>query len=204
MNPQQGPLFNMLYSTLQNNPAEQEAQSQQMQNPAAQQVGQEDPQQLMQLLSPQMPDTKVSQASASVPFNRQASMAQDAAIADPLGKTPLAAHGAALDGHEYDGLCEKWAEKQVYGKTGIFPSAMAAFNANAQAGNITSSKDPPKGAQVFFNSDESNGNFGHTGVSLGGGKFESATYNGIKVFSIPDWEKNTGQVYIGATPSPTK
>lgn len=129
--------------------------------------------------------------------NNQAQIAQAMATLDPNGSS-LAQHGAALDGHEFNGLCEAYAEQQLTGHQGIYPSAIAAYQDQAQKGNInTSSDNIPKGAQVFFNADNSNGGFGHTGISNGDGTFTSATYNGVKTFNLSDWEKDTGQQYLG-------
>lgn len=102
-------------------------------------------------------------------------------------------------------LCEAYAEQQTLGHQGVYPTAIAAYNANAQAGNInTSSDNIPKGAQIFFNANEGNGGNGHTMVSVGGGKFQSPLQNGnIGTFTLPEWEKYSGgQQYLGyAMPS---
>ena len=100
-------------------------------------------------------------------------------------------------------LCEAYAEQQTLGHQGVYPTAIAAYQANAQAGNINTSTDVPKGAQVFFNADEGNGGNGHTMVSVGNSKFQGPLQNGsIGTFTLPEWEKYSGQQYLGyAIPS---
>lgn len=103
-------------------------------------------------------------------------------------------------------LCEAYAEKSIYGKTGIFPTAIAAFQANAQNGNIsTSTKDIPKGSQIFWSADQSNGQNGHTMVANGNSTYRSPLSDGsIKDFTLQDWAKYSGQKYLGYAPPPAK
>jgi hypothetical protein len=106
-------------------------------------------------------DENQQQDQSPMQPNDKASIAQAMAQLDKEGKSDIAQHGQALDGHEFDGLCEKYAEQQITGHSGIYPSAIAAYQANAQQGNISTSSDNiPKGAQVFFNADNSNSGFG--------------------------------------------
>lgn len=140
---------------------------------------------------------------AQLPQNAQGASAQDAAIQDPQGNSELSQVGSSLDGHCWNGLCESYAEEQTLGHTGVYPSAIAAYNANAQSGNInTGSTNIPKGAQLFFGADSTNGGFGHTTVSLGSDKsgntlMEGATYNGVKVNTLNSWLQSSGQKYLG-------
>ena len=106
---------------------------------------------------------------------------------------------SGADGHEFDGLCEAYAEQQKYGKTGIYPSAIAAWNNTENRVQGTSGLQP--GDQIFFAPNTSNGNFGHTGIYQGNGKFTSATYNGVQTNDLNDWQKNTGQSFLGFIPS---
>ncbi len=106
---------------------------------------------------------------------------------------------------QWANMCEAFAEKQIYGKTGMYPNAYSAYQANAQAGNIKTSTDNiPANAQVFMAPDNSNGMNGHTGVMQKNGKFLAPLSNGsIEEFSIPEWEKFSGQRFIGWS-SPSK
>jgi hypothetical protein len=98
----------------------------------------------------------------------------------------------------YNGLCEKYAEEQVYGKSGLYPSAADAWNnyvKNGQAYQGTAGIQP--GSLVYLSPDSSNSGYGHVGVADGKGNFTSATYNGIKTENIDDWSASTGQKVLG-------
>lgn len=98
----------------------------------------------------------------------------------------------------YDGLCEKYAEEQVYGKAGLYPSAADAWNTyvkNGQAFEGTGGMQA--GSLVYFSPDSSNSGYGHVGVADGKGNFTSATYHGVKTENIEDWQKSTGQKVLG-------
>lgn len=103
-------------------------------------------------------------------------------------------------------MCEAFAEQQIYGHTGIYPTAYAAYQDNATKGNIkTSTNNIPTNAQVFMAPDTSNGGNGHTGVMQSNGKFLAPLSNGsIEEFSIPEWQKYSGQRFIGWSPPPKK
>lgn len=135
-----------------------------------------------------------------------AAISQAAAILQPKGKDPQVAVGKAINSNPgWANLCEAYAEKQVYGRTGLYPDAISAYKANAQAGNIVqSSKDIPKDAQVFFNADKGNGFNGHTMVSNGDGTFQTPLNDGkIHNITLSDWLKYSGQQYLGFVPPPS-
>ena len=99
----------------------------------------------------------------------------------------------------YANMCEAYAEQQLYGHQGIYPSAISAYQANAQKGNInTSINNIPAGAQVFFNANAGNGYNGHTGVMNNDGTFSAPLSNGnIMKFTVPQWLSYSGQQYLG-------
>ncbi len=101
--------------------------------------------------------------------------------------------------------CEAFAEQQIYGHQGMYPTAYAAFQANAQQGNINTSMDNiPAGAQLFFAPDSSNGGAGHTGVMNNDSTFTAPLSNGnIDKFTLSDWLKYSGQQFIGWAPPPS-
>lgn len=103
----------------------------------------------------------------------------------------------------WNGLCEAWAETQAFGKHGLFPSASAAAQHFAQSGQLHQNPQATKqGDLVYFAPDSSNSGFGHVGLISGYDKngaplMTSATYNGVKQYSLPDWVKGTGQKVVG-------
>lgn len=99
----------------------------------------------------------------------------------------------------YNGLCEKFVEQASYGKSGIFPSAIAAWTGQ-QDKAIAGINGIKPGDAVYFNADSSNGGFGHTGIYLGEGKMLSATYNGLQESDLGSWQKQTGQKILGYVP----
>jgi hypothetical protein len=101
------------------------------------------------------------------------------------------------DGHEYDGLCEAYAEQQKHGVTGIYPSAIAAWNQSKD--KVQGLEGIQPGDQIFFAPDKSNSGFGHTGIYQGDGKFTSATYNGVQTNDLNNWQQSTGQQLLGYT-----
>lgn len=101
----------------------------------------------------------------------------------------------------FAGLCQKWAEQQAYGHSGIYPSASAAWSAYSGKGEAKS--DPSlKGAKpgdlVYLQ--DPNQSDGHVGVYNGNGQFTSATYNGIQKNDLGAWQKSTNQKILGYVP----
>lgn len=108
---------------------------------------------------------------------------------------------AALGDQSYNGLCQKFAEKAAYGKTGLYPTAAAAWNDNVQKGNAYSGLDGAQaGDLVYFAPDGSNGGAGHVGIYSGNNRMTSATYNGVQDDGIDNWKKQTGQRVLGYVP----
>lgn len=107
--------------------------------------------------------------------------------------------GSALNTNNYSGLCLKYVDDQT-GNKDRNPTAYADFQTNEADGNIKTSGTPPKGSRVYF-APTSDNPAGHIGLSNGDGTFTGATTNeGIKSFSIKDWEGYAGQQYIGYAP----
>lgn len=135
------------------------------------------------------------------PMNQQGVVAQNAAIQDPGGNTDLSTAGGQLDGHDWSGLCEKYAEQMTYGHSNMYPSAVAAWNSNVTNGNATAGTAGIKtGDLVYFAGDNTNGGYGHAGIYEGNGNFKSATYNGVQTNNLNTWIQNTGQKLLGYVP----
>lgn len=129
-----------------------------------------------------------------------AQISQALAVASPKSNSPQVNIGKAIATPAYSGLCLKFVDDKQ-GNTARQPTAIADYQANAQAGNISTSEKIPANARVYFAPDDSNGGNGHVGISNGDGSFTSATDNGIKTFAIKEWEKYTGQKFIGYSTS---
>lgn len=100
-----------------------------------------------------------------------------------------------------NGYCERFAEKTTMGKTGLYGSAIEAWNNYAQNGKATSELEKARpGDLIYFNPDVSNQGYGHVGVLTGKGNFISATDNGVQEMPLSDWEKLTGQKPLGIVP----
>lgn len=98
-----------------------------------------------------------------------------------IGKTALAAAWALSQAGRQDYLnwCQKFVEN-AYGTGGQYASAWAAREASAKRGTLyTNPEQAQVGDLVFFRPDPSNGNFGHVGIYVGGGKMISARNGGV-------------------------
>lgn len=96
---------------------------------------------------------------------------------------------------DYIGLCERFVEN-TQGKSGIYPSAADAWNAQLNnASNDMNSIQP--GDEVYFAPDSSNHYQGHTGIYTGNNKMISATDNGVEQSDLNDWQNQTGQKLLG-------
>lgn len=94
------------------------------------------------------------------------------------------------------GWCERFVEN-AFGTGGRYASAFTASQAimTNPGGNLGGA---PRGSIVFFRKDASNGNFGHVGISLGGGQMVSATNNGPEVTGMSSYWNS---LYAGWGPS---
>ena len=124
-------------------------------------------------------------------------ISQAVATLNPNSTDPQAQIGKAIATPAYAGKCLRWVDDQQ-GNQNRQPTAIADYQTRAQAGQISNSTKIPDGARTYFSADQSNGNMGHVGIyNAKSDTFTSATDNGIKSFSIPQWEKYTGQQLLG-------
>lgn len=101
----------------------------------------------------------------------------------------------------YDDLCEMYAELATTGTSGHYPSAINAWNSQQKSAIPGSSLAGIKpGDVVYFSANAGNNYFGHAGIYMGNGQFESATDNGVGVKNINDWSNATGQSVLGYVP----
>lgn len=109
-----------------------------------------------------------------------------------------------MGSQDYNNLCEKFVEQNVYGKAGMFPTAADAINNYSKNGQAYTGTDGiQEGDMVYFAPDQSNGFDGHTGIYSGDGKFISATSNGVAEYDLNQWQKDTGQQLVGFVPPPS-
>lgn len=133
------------------------------------------------------------------PPQQNAAISQALATLKPNGKDPQTKVGTGLNTPNYSGLCLQYVDDQT-GNKNRQPTAYADYQQNAASGNIKTDGVPPKGARVYFAPTPDNP-AGHVGLSTGDGSFTGATTNqGIKTFSIKDWENYAGQQFIGYAP----
>lgn len=99
---------------------------------------------------------------------------------------------------QWNGMCEAWAEQQAFGRTGLFPSAIAAAQHFHQSGQLNPNiNQAPAGSLIYFGADNSNGGYGHVAIADGQGNITGATYNGIQTHPLNAWTQSTGQTPLG-------
>lgn len=104
-----------------------------------------------------------------------------------------------LGSQAFNDMCQKFVEQMTLGHSGVYPSAIAAWNANApKAYSGLQGANP--GDIVYFSPNAGNGNNGHTGIYLGNNQFISATDQGVKKTDINQWMQATGQKLLGYLP----
>lgn len=101
-----------------------------------------------------------------------------------------------LDDQNYIGLCERFVEKVTKGATGLFPSAIAAWQGQQDKAS-TDLSQLKAGDSLYFAPDQSNGGYGHTGIYEGNGNMISATNSGVKSTPLDKWVSSTGQKVLG-------
>ena len=105
-----------------------------------------------------------------------------AAIAGPKAQQALAkALSMVGGGRDYIGWCQRFVEN-MFGTSGRFATAWTA----AQAITSSHSAAAPAGTMVFFRPHPTNAGAGHVGISLGDGRFVSATNSGVTIDSLND------------------
>ncbi len=142
----------------------------------------------------------IDASNASIPPQVNPAVASATTTAVQNGADPAILNNAKkmLGDQNYIGLCERFVEVATQGKSGLYPSAIAAFN--AQKGNATDLANAKPGDAIYFAPDASNEGFGHTGVISGNGNMISATNTGVKETPIDKWTANTGQKILGVIP----
>ena len=101
------------------------------------------------------------------------------------------------DAAAFSNLCEAWVENQLLGHTGVYPDALAGTGAS----DFVHTSDPnavPAGVAVVFGAAPSNDNYGHVGVSLGGGVMQSVWSNGkVEQEPIAQFVQDNGAPLLG-------
>lgn len=114
--------------------------------------------------------------------------------------TQTSSEGATIknpdDSNLFNGLCQAFVEHATLGHTGVFPTAIDAWN-QQQNKAVPGLQNIKPGDPIYFSANQSNNNDGHTGIYLGDNKFISATNNGIKTNDIGKWVTDTGQSVLG-------
>ena len=101
----------------------------------------------------------------------------------------------------YPGLCERFAEN-AYGTSGRHPSAISAFYALRNAGQMRYTTNPPKGALVFSKSAVDQG-YGHVQVAVGDGSFVSGGMGNPTVKRTWRLVPGAGGTFLGWAPAPS-
>jgi cell wall-associated NlpC family hydrolase len=102
----------------------------------------------------------------------------------------------AIGDQSDNGMCQRFVEKQLTGRTGLYSSATKAYQDQASKGNVnTDFSQMQPGDAVYF--EDPNQPDGHVGIVDGPDSMVSATYNGVQPSKISDWLKSTGQRPLG-------
>lgn len=145
---------------------------------------------------------KVSPASSS--SSSPADTIVDGWFAKKSGKSPNPLDDSAVSSainqvgsQDYNDLCERFAETQVLGTHGLYPDAATAWNNYVSQGQAYKGDKAPAGALYYWKPSISNGGNGHVSISTGDGGMVAATSNGVKMSSLSEWKKQTGQELLG-------
>jgi uncharacterized protein YycO len=104
----------------------------------------------------------------------------------------------SLGNKDFIGLCEKFIEQVTQGKSGLFQSAVAAWDHYTKSGQASPGLTNAKaGDMIYFAPDKSNHNYGHVGLLDSGGNLISATNSGVKSIPLQKWTEATGQKVLG-------
>lgn len=150
----------------------------------------------------EVPSPPISQdyvSSISTPPASSSPMASTPALSNPSPvQTPddVALAQKSIGDQSYNGWCQAFVEHATQGKTGLYPSAIAAWQQqqNKAVPGLTGVKP---GDPIYFAPNDSNEGYGHTGIYVGDNKFISATDNGVKTYDLNDWSNMTGQQILG-------
>lgn len=123
------------------------------------------------------------------------------AMAQVAPNSPAGKVGKAIATPSYAGFCQQFVDDSV-GTSQRYATASATWQAKVQSGEAQTDVSKAKiGDVIEFAPDDSNQNMGHAAIITKDG-LKMATDNGIKVFSLKDWTKYTGQTPSGFyTPS---
>lgn len=126
---------------------------------------------------------------------------QQGVLPHPLDDSFLSVNAAKNDvgDQSYNGLCEKFVEQQTYGQTGLYPTAIDAWNdyskqGKAIMGDVTNA---PRGSIIYWNADNSNFGDGHASIADGQGNMISSTSQGVQQIPISQWQQTTNQQPLG-------
>ncbi len=104
----------------------------------------------------------------------------------------------SLGNQDFIGLCEKFIETVTQGKSGLFPSAAAAWDSYTKTGQAQPGLNGASaGDMVYFKPDSSNQGYGHVGLLDQSGNLISATATGVRAVPLNTWIKDTGQQVLG-------
>lgn len=98
-----------------------------------------------------------------------------------------------------ESLCEQFVEN-MYGTTGRYPSAIAAWRALAPTDPKQLERQrhlelAPVGAKLYFF--DPHQAFGHAGIYAGNGAFIAANDYGVQAWNVDAWMAATGQSFLG-------
>lgn len=100
---------------------------------------------------------------------------------------------AGMSNSQWAGLCQAYVEQQTLGHTGVYPSAVAAWNSQ-QRNQRTDLQNIKPGDALYFAPDSSNQGFGHAGIFAGYDNnghpiMQSALYNGVQNTDLTNWNQ---------------
>lgn len=97
----------------------------------------------------------------------------------------------------YNNLCQKFVEQETLGHTGVYGSAIKAYEDQAGKGNVSSDYGSLQPGDILFFEDKNQPD-GHTALYAGNGKMVSAeSADGVQQRNLSDWIRSTGQTPLG-------
>lgn len=123
----------------------------------------------------------------------------DIVNATPTSNANVAQAQTKLGNQDRNGYCQQFVEEATYGKSGMYPTAIDAWDTYAKNGQAYQGdvQKAPSGSLIYFAPDKSNEDAGHVGISDGKGGMISATDNGVEATSVADWQARTKQKPLG-------
>lgn len=111
----------------------------------------------------------------------------------------ISAAAKHLGTQNFNNFCQAFVEKVTKGKTGIYPSAITAWQ-QQQNKAVSGTRGMKPGDVIYFSPNASNQGYGHTGIYVGNNKFISATGKGVAEVDLSQWQQMTGQQLLGYVP----